>query len=728
MTPTHNILVCTEDAVLAKKVRILLARDECEVEILSNPKRLERRLTTDAVSLLVVSGKLASEDAVALLTRLGAKTSMPPTLILGSDAKTTPDFATVVPDAGDTSTIYRLASEALSRNGGESTVPNLERSLVDAAGTTQRTPIATLDAARAALTETSEDAFDFGALEFPSAEQIEDQLGGAPSFEEATFQVSPPPPSPPESASEPDQEDITVFDVASFHATTTKSEDALTGPLDPPRFAKALFHCWTGEVQGALTIATPDETLTVYFESGVPVHVESNLHGDLFGRNLVQKGRLSDAQYGDAAKVSVERGLQIGHAVVELGFLSRDAYGRELGEDAHDRIVRRLGMRGGSYELQPHKRPPIPDRPYRLSVGRILVEGLKRFCDDAALAQITGDVETRYFRLRSSVEDLAKRFPITDKEKILLGFSGRAYNVLDASELSGVDTRGARVLMALLITAGEIDDFTPGVAEFESRIREERQRQGLSSIRPSEAAPSPLPPLPPPVATPVAAPPPPPPAPPAARPPFLSEPPRYDRPAAAGSSLVDVLPGPPRSSMGSSPFSPPPPPAGDVSPFAPSPPAPPLAPPPVPPPAPASDVSGGASIPPMPVPPPGQAGRSPRPVVFSPPLPRTPDGQAQETPERTRSRQHFQRGVTLLGQGNFDDAEEAFRDAIALCSEEHVYLIGLARALYYNPTYTAPGKVPVLRTIVDRAGQLAPDDGRVVTLTDWVRHAETQIR
>jgi cytochrome c-type biogenesis protein CcmH/NrfG len=118
----------------------------------------------------------------------------------------------------------------------------------------------------------------------------------------------------------------------------------------------------------------------------------------------------------------------------------------------------------------------------------------------------------------------------------------------------------------------------------------------------------------------------------------------------------------------------------------------------------------------------------PRPVVFSPPLPRNADGQAQETPERSRSRQHFQRGVTLLGQGNFDDAEEAFRDAIALCSEEHVYLIGLARALYYNPSYTAQGKVPVLRSIVDRAGQLAPDDGRVLTLTDWVRHAEASAR
>ena len=56
-----------------------------------------------------------------------------------------------------------------------------------------------------------------------------------------------------------------------------------------------------------------------------------------------------------------------------------------------------------------------------------------------------------------------------------------------------------------------------------------------------------------------------------------------------------------------------------------------------------------------------------------------------------------------------------------------MYLIGLARAIYYNPSYTAPGKVPVLREIVNRASHLAPDDGRVTTLIDWVKHAEAQM-
>lgn len=126
----------------------------------------------------------------------------------------------------------------------------------------------------------------------------------------------------------------------------------------------------------------------------------------------------------------------------------------------------------------------------------------------------------------------------------------------------------------------------------------------------------------------------------------------------------------------------------------------------------------------MPVPANGEVGMTPRPLVYAKPLPRGPDGSVLETSERTLSREHFQRGVTLLGQGNFANAEEAFRDAVALCSEEHVYLIGLARAIYYNPGYGAVGKVPVLEEIVERARQLAPEDKRVATLATWVQAAK----
>ena len=68
----QHILVSAQDPRLAKKVRILLARDECDVEILDQPNRLEQRLRLGGVSLLVLSRELNGDDAIDMLARRGA--------------------------------------------------------------------------------------------------------------------------------------------------------------------------------------------------------------------------------------------------------------------------------------------------------------------------------------------------------------------------------------------------------------------------------------------------------------------------------------------------------------------------------------------------------------------------------------------------------------------------------------------------------------------------------
>jgi hypothetical protein len=117
------------------------------------------------------------------------------------------------------------------------------------------------------------------------------------------------------------------------------------------------------------------------------------------------------------------------------------------------------------------------------------------------------------------------------------------------------------------------------------------------------------------------------------------------------------------------------------------------------------------------------AARTPEWIQFGPPLDSTlSSGELHE-----QSREQFQKGVALLTLGNFDAAENAFREAISLRAEAHVspvYLVALGRAIYYNPNYTRDGKLPILLAIVNRTRQLAPNDPRVLMLANWVRHAE----
>lgn len=764
MTARQHILVSTEDPVLAKKIRFLLARDDCEVEILAAPKKLEHRLEAGGVSLLIASGTTGGEHTAHVLARLEAAQPVPPTILVGPQPTATPSYARVVEDPSDTQAIYRLASEALEREGSMLESAGLRADSGEGNVFSRRTQRTSKEHLETLSGEDELNMDDLDGLDFPSEKDLVSQFDKHMAGADPVGTIS---------DDEEDEEDITVFDVASYHAATPspskrkKHAIGLSGNLGPKALAKALYQCWTMEARGALILSEPHETLAVYFEGGSPVHVESNIRGDKLGRNLVDRQVIDEARYAEAAKVAIERGSSIGQSIVELGFLTKEALGRELGEDAFDRLVKRFAARSGHFELQVDRPVPHEDRPYRIPIGRVLAEGLRKFGPDEGLVDIVGDIEKSYFRLRSSVEELSRRFPLSDRDREFLAYSGRAYNVSDAARLAGLENRGARVLLAILLTCEEVDPFTPGVAEFEARIQDEQRRQEEIEKRVSNIpGPSVLAGVPGqhtgPVASPFAAlaeearrsaPPPP-----LMRGPDLfqqsSEPPPLDilgaspTQAEPPSFLGGVLPQLTPSAPLPSPFVPPPPvsappapaifskpPLVPPPPAPPAPVAPPIAPPavapPAPPPAP-PPVSGRphgtvemkASIPPMPEPPSNAPGRIPRPVQFAPPAPRNGDGSLLDTPERGKSREHFQKGVGLLGQGAFDEAEESFRDAINLCADEHVYLIGLGRALYYNPSYTASGKLPVLRTIVDRAKQLAPADGRVQNLVDWVSNAE----
>ena len=667
----QHIVVCTQDSVLAKKVRFLLARDECEVEILSNASALGDRLRRGDLSLLVLSRELEDEDAIELLARLDTDVTMPTTLVLGGPQAITADFIHLIPDPIDTQAIYRIASEILAGDEAPAGEEEMTQMAVDIPKRRRRTTVDSNPPNDISFGDVT------GLEEVPDAVQDDEAPTEAAPFDTGEDDRDPP----------------------SARATTTVGGPVLGGMLEPARFAKVLYECWAQQTTGALIVARERETLTISFEDGAPVHVQSSVPGDPLGKALVGRGRVTDVQYGEGAKRAIEKGLRLGPALVELGYFTTEELGEELGKTANEQIVTCFEARQGAFEFDPKRVAPTSERPYRLDVPHILADGLRIHADDDVIRQIVGDIDPRYFKLKRSIEELKAQYPIDEKDEAFLAFNGRAYNVSDAAEICDLTSKDAHSLMALLSITDEVSDFTPGVTEFEARIREERQRSRETK----------LPELPPPREESAASTPPAPPAGPPPPPPSAAIPlPGREAADAARNGHAD------RPPFEVAPAYSDPPPASPPSQVSSPPPPPPVGP-------------NGEEIPVMPVPNDNEEGLPVRPLVFAKPLPRGPDGNTLETPERSLSREHFQRGVALLGQGNFANAEEAFRDAVALCAEEHVYLIGLARAIYYNPAYRADGKVPVLKSIVGRADHLAPDDKRVATLKTWVNHAETQM-
>ena len=549
--------------------------------------------------------------------------------------------------------------------------------------------------------------------------------------------------------------------------------------LDPAGLARAFHRAWSREEDVVLVLDRPEERLSVRFLGGKPIEVRSDDPGDPLGRDLVERGRLSRDRYGAAAIHAIERGISLAAAIVELGLSSRSELDAERGTTAREQLVRCFAGSGGRFWTQPPEAPG-GEPAFALDVGQIIARGLRTHADASVVDAILGEaLSDGYFALERPSHELQRDYPLSEADLAFLEYERRAYNVEDAADGAGLPLSEARRLLALLVVCGEASAYTPTAKEFEDRIREERKtRRELESRLPASGAPAPFPApaaaqssgssspgaprtlassMPPPFtpeqngtagvaggwgapSVPPAEPASPRSAEPSSPPPFPLEPTAFDAPAPGGTAFepLDEPPGedepvaidvPPEALE---------PPVGARGPATtldgpeasvPAPravreetetPAAALPTPSLQPPLRKSDPN----VPPMPVPPEGE-GVEPRMLSFAKPLPRGPDGGLLDVPERAMSREHFQSGVALLGKGNFSSAEEHFRDAVALCAEEHVYLIGLARAIYYNPTYRADGKIPVLRTIVERAKQLAPDDKRVCTLESWVVNAET---
>ena len=67
-------------------------------------------------------------------------------------------------------------------------------------------------------------------------------------------------------------------------------------------------------------------------------------------------------------------------------------------------------------------------------------------------------------------------------------------------------------------------------------------------------------------------------------------------------------------------------------------------------------------------------------------------------------------------KGQLDDAELTLRDAVRLDPSKPAYLLSLARVLLTNPRYERAGTLPVVRSLLDRAVQLAPEDAEISAL------------
>jgi hypothetical protein len=100
------------------------------------------------------------------------------------------------------------------------------------------------------------------------------------------------------------------------------------------------------------------------------------------------------------------------------------------------------------------------------------------------------------------------------------------------------------------------------------------------------------------------------------------------------------------------------------------------------------------------------------------PAPAVSNGKRAEASQNSMSLADvkYREGVEQAASNRLDEAEVTLREAVRLDASKPEYLTALARVLLANPRYERSGTLPVVRSLLDRAVTLAPDNAEATQL------------
>jgi tetratricopeptide (TPR) repeat protein len=499
-----------------------------------------------------------------------------------------------------------------------------------------------------------------------------------------------------------------VGDIAPKSTSGVPSE----GVFEDIRYPALLARCRADAFTGAIMMQSGGASRNVYLKDGIPIAFHSSEPGERIGKVLVTQGRISDAQYMQATTRSVERSIKLTDALVELGWMDAETIGVEQRNLARDQIISSFELVQGRFTVQQGAVPDANTATFEFGPGEVYVQGYRRYAPNSEMMAAYETLREKYLIANARLASYRPKLGLTGEDERLLRVLGEALVIEEAVERAQVTPEAAARLLSALQALELIEEWSPGVEQFRSRIRGEKQRHaeeingvmaearqreqrlldafekalsklGAGSINahldgepPAKAA-SRSPTFSPSASSATSASSP-------------SRPLPSSPSSAAASSSSSASAATPASSAPSSSHSSPP--ASSPGPSA----------------SPAAQaVSAGVVVTPRAPPSPAVAPSEPAP---------TSKKAIESPPSMSVADLKYREGVEQAAASRLDEAEITLREAVRLDASKPEYLTELARVLLGNPRYERAGTLPVVRSLLDRAVQIAPDFQEAVDL------------
>lgn len=479
------------------------------------------------------------------------------------------------------------------------------------------------------------------------------------------------------------------------------------GVFEDLRYAALLARCRGEAFTGAIMMQSGGATRTVYLKDGLPVAFHSSEPGERIGKVLMNQGRITEDQYMKATTRSVERSIKLTDALVELGLMDAETVAVEQRNLTRDQIIQSFELSQGRFTVMTGQTPDANTPTFDFGPGEIYVQGYRRYAPSNEMMAAFETLRDKYLIANARLASFRPKLGLATEDERMLRLLGEALTVEEAVERAQVTPEQAARLLSALQALELVDEWSPGVEQFRSRIRGEKQRHAedlngvhaearARELRLIEAFEKALQKLGVSISLASVA---------------DGESPKPKSPFASASSSL------PSSGSSSS--------IGGIGGVR----------------SPLSSTTVGASSS-------GGFGTSPArdsasvstrdagtveptssPATIAPPSPSFSSGSAAsatstssssgngQTGRSKESQQtisladlKYREGIEQAAQNRLDEAEVTLREAVRLDASKPEYLTALARVLLGNPRYERAGTLPVVRSLLDRAVQLAPDN------------------
>ena len=235
------------------------------------------------------------------------------------------------------------------------------------------------------------------------------------------------------------------------------------GALDDTPFPLLLHSLMVEERTCMLELKVRQREKRILFEDGAPVGCQSNLLHETLGKYLVEKGRITEADYQKSLADSVSQGVQMDALLIQKGLISPFDLYKQLQANLAHKLLDCFRWTDAKYRLIADVE--LPDASVRMNTAQLILTGVASVMPFDAVATHFTFTDERRFGQMPGVDAGLK---LSSKDARLFQALRQRPTFTELMERTGFDTEMAlRRLYALCLleVAGFVEDVDARAAK-----------------------------------------------------------------------------------------------------------------------------------------------------------------------------------------------------------------------------------------------------------------------